>query len=260
VQTLCDTNSSVAPSFALRAGGKNGSRWSRRWALFTSGMSPWSRKRAARPTASSRRFSSIRCNSARARISTAIRGRRRRTRGARSRRLRPVVDTDDRADLPGRPFDDGLRVGPDRALGRRGAARPFRRSRDSGRQAVQRGPAGHRGVRREGFPAAGGDPADRHRPQSGHRDHRRSNGSRRGRARSVLAQRLSVRRRARPRRCLPDALRSRRRRNRIREPVEAALAEARALADAGFARIDYVALVDAATLEPLDRARRARCG
>ena len=38
------------------------------------------------------------------------------------------------------------------------------------------------------------------------------------------------------------------------EPVTAALDRAKAqLADAGFARIDYVALVDAMTLEPLDR-------
>jgi pantoate--beta-alanine ligase len=38
------------------------------------------------------------------------------------------------------------------------------------------------------------------------------------------------------------------------EPVKAALDDARlCLADAGFTRIDYVALVDSATLEPLDR-------
>jgi pantoate--beta-alanine ligase len=37
------------------------------------------------------------------------------------------------------------------------------------------------------------------------------------------------------------------------EPVEAALSDAkRELVDAGFSRIDYVALVDSATLEPLD--------
>ena len=39
------------------------------------------------------------------------------------------------------------------------------------------------------------------------------------------------------------------------EPVEAVLDDARrSLSDAGFSRIDYVALVDAATLEPLDAA------
>ncbi|MGI8705797.1 MAG: pantoate--beta-alanine ligase [Sphingomicrobium sp.] len=51
---------------------------------------------------------------------------------------------------------------------------------------------------------------------------------------------------------LPDALHSAADAIEAGEPVDAALDEARrGLADAGFAPVDYVALVDAATLEPL---------
>lgn len=52
---------------------------------------------------------------------------------------------------------------------------------------------------------------------------------------------------------LPQALEQAREAIRGGEPVAAALDDARRkLADAGFSRIDYVALVDSATLEPLD--------
>ena len=56
--------------------------------------------------------------------------------------------------------DNGQRRRRVGALGRRGAAGPFRRRRDGRRQAAARGPARRRVVRRKGFPAAGGDPAD----------------------------------------------------------------------------------------------------
>ena len=54
------------------------------------------------------------------------------------------------------------------------------------------GAARHRAVRRKGFPAAGGDPADGRRPRPGGRDRRRADGARAGRPRAVLAQRLSL--------------------------------------------------------------------
>jgi pantoate--beta-alanine ligase len=55
---------------------------------------------------------------------------------------------------------------------------------------------------------------------------------------------------------LPNALKAARDAIRGGTPVSAALRTAKqALVDAGFLRIDYVALVDAATLEPLDEPR-----
>jgi pantoate--beta-alanine ligase len=55
---------------------------------------------------------------------------------------------------------------------------------------------------------------------------------------------------------LPNALKAARDAIRGDTPVSAALRTAKqALVDAGFLRIDYVALVDAATLEPLDEPR-----
>ena len=64
------------------------------------------------------------------------------------------------AALSGRLCDHGQRVGGQRALGRSGAAGPFRRGGDGGRQAVHRRAARPGLLRRKGFPAAGGDPAD----------------------------------------------------------------------------------------------------
>ena len=56
---------------------------------------------------------------------------------------------------------------------------------------------------------------------------------------------------------LPNALNAAREAIRSGAPVGAALQQAKqSLVDAGFLRIDYLALVDAATLEPLDAARR----
>jgi len=55
---------------------------------------------------------------------------------------------------------------------------------------------------------------------------------------------------------LPNALKAARDAIRGGTPVSAALQQAKqALVDAGFLRIDYVALVDAATLDPLDEPR-----
>ena len=55
---------------------------------------------------------------------------------------------------------------------------------------------------------------------------------------------------------LPNALHDAARRIGDGQPVGRALAAAKqALVDAGFLKVDYVALVDAATLEPLDEAR-----
>ena len=53
---------------------------------------------------------------------------------------------------------------------------------------------------------------------------------------------------------LPNALKAAREAIRAGEPVPTVLAQAKqALVDAGFLRIDYLALVDAATLEPLEQ-------
>ena len=57
---------------------------------------------------------------------------------------------------------------------------------------------------------------------------------------------------------LPDALHSARKAILSGEPVAAALATARqSIESAGYSSVDYVALVDAATLEPLDALRGA---
>ena len=76
------------------------------------------------------------------------------------------------------------------------------------------------------------------------------------RPRSVVAQRLSERRTSGARAlALPRALEAARDAILGGEPVGDALDAARAqLAEAGFGPIDYVALVDAATLEPVDAA------
>jgi pantoate--beta-alanine ligase len=55
---------------------------------------------------------------------------------------------------------------------------------------------------------------------------------------------------------LPNALNETKRAIRAGEPVPAALEEAkRALLGAGFSRIDYLALLDAETLEPVEQPR-----
>ena len=83
---------------------------------------------------------------------------------ARASWLRPAVDADRGAALSAGFRDHGQRGGGQRALGRRGAAGPFRRRGDGGRQAVHGGAARPGLLRREGFPAAGGDPPDGDRP------------------------------------------------------------------------------------------------
>ena len=110
-------------------------------------------------------------------------------------RLRPDLDADRRAALSAGLCDDGQRRRGQRALGRRSAARPFRRRRDGGRQAVHGGPARRRLLRREGFPAAGGHPPHGRRPWARRRDSRRSDRAGRRRPRPLLAQRISERRR-----------------------------------------------------------------
>ena len=71
-------------------------------------------------------------------------------------------------------------------------------------QAVQPGPSGHRGVRRKGLAAAGGDPPDGARPRPGpprrRRNPRRAHGARGGRFGSLEPQRLPLARRTRRRR------------------------------------------------------------
>ena len=83
--------------------------------------------------------------------------------------LRLAVAADRGGDVSRGFRDQCQRVGGQRALGRRGAAGPFRRGRDGGRQAAAQRSARCRFVRRKGFPAIGGDPADGRRPWAGRR-------------------------------------------------------------------------------------------
>ena len=110
--------------------------------------------------------------------------------------LRPVVDADRGRSSIRRICDHGQRRRGQRAVGRGGAAGPFRRGGDGRRQAVYGGPARYSLLRREGFPAAGGDPPDGGRPWARRHYPRRSDGPRCRRPRAVLAQRLSDGRRA----------------------------------------------------------------
>ena len=146
------------------------------------------------PTGWSRRSSSIRCSSAPTRISTAIRGRKRPTATMLEAAGCDLLWLPSAAEIYPDGFrDHGQRVRGQRALGRRGAAGAFRRGGDGGRQAVHRGPARCRLVRRKGFPATGGDPADGCRPWAWRRDRRGADGARRRRLGAVVAQCLSQR-------------------------------------------------------------------
>jgi 3-methyl-2-oxobutanoate hydroxymethyltransferase len=89
------------------------------------------------------------------------------------RHQRPAVRRLRRAVAAGRGIDVSVRRGPggqrararrQRGAGRRASPRPFRRRVHRGQPAVQPGAAGRGGVRQEGLPATGGDPADGRRP------------------------------------------------------------------------------------------------
>ena len=107
--------------------------------------------------------------------------------------------------------------------------------------------ARRRDVRRKGFPAARGDPADGRGPRHSGRDRRRADGARGGRPRAVVTQRLSVARTSarRPWRCRGARKRARRDPRRASRSPRAGNRRSRRCVDAGFLRIDYVALVDA---------------
>ena len=143
-----------------------------------------------------------------------------------------------------------------RALGRRGAAGPFRRRRDCRRQAADGRAARCRTVRREGFPAARRDPPDGRRPRT-----RRSRSSacrrcaRRTASRSRRATPISRPTSGEQAIALPHALEAARDAILPARRSPSAARGAASLLDAGFSRIDYFALVDAATLEPLDEPR-----
>ena len=169
--------------------------------------------------------------------------------------LRPVVDADGGAILSARLCDDDQRFGGQRSVGRRRAARPFRWRGDGRCQAVYRGPARPGLLWREGLPAAGGNPPDGGRSWARCYCSRRSDGARCRWPRPLFPQRLSDGRRARSGRWrLPRSLEQARASN----PAAASPSKRRWTmpganwAKPGFNRIDYVALVDAATLEPLD--------
>ena len=201
------------------------------------------------------------CSSAPARISTAIRGRKRPTRRCCEAAGCDLLWMPTAAEMYPEGFaTNGQRVGRQRALGRRGAARPFRRRGDGGRQAADRRAARCRLVRRKGFPATGGDPPDGRRPRA-------------WRWRSSACRRCATPTAWRCRRATP-IFRAEERQRALALPQGAAggaRSEHRSTAKPVAAtsgrvpkrrwstpdlpQIDYFALVDADTLEPLDEPR-----
>ena len=155
------------------------------------------RRQGPRASASSPRSSSTRPSSARRRISSATRA----TRPATSTKLAEAgVDL---VFIPrhGRDVSRGLchqsePAEPHRGSVRRRAAQSFRGRGHGGDQAAPAMRARRRGVRREGLSAAPRHQAAGARSQHSGRDRRRADRARRGRARAVIAQWLSLRRRA----------------------------------------------------------------
>jgi hypothetical protein len=117
-----------------------------------------------------------------------------------SRRLRPAVRPRHRDALSSRtrPADPCLRAGCQRRAVRQRPPRPLRRRRHRGEPAVQPDAAGSGLLRREGLPAAGGDPQAGSGSALSRRDPRCAHRARRGRTGALLAQRLPRCRTARP--------------------------------------------------------------
>ena len=239
------------------------SRWCRPWARFTPGIWRWSTRRKAE---ADRVVATIFVNPLQFGPSEDLdRYPRQEAEDAallEAAGLRPAVAADRGPALSARVCDDGQRVRGQRAVGRRGAAGPFRRGGDGGRQAVHRGPARRGLLRRKGFPAAGGHPPDGGRPWAWRRDSsalptvRDADGLALSSRNAYLS--ADERRRAL---ALPRALEQAREAILGGEPVDAALDEAkRTLAEAGF-RADRLFRAgrcgDARTAR---RCRPARCG
>ena len=116
-----------------------------------------------------------------------------RPRGAAQGRRRRRVRAVGRGDLPERRRDLGRRRAAHRGPVRPQPTRPLPRRHDRGGAALQRRAPARRGLRREGLPAARGDPPDGARSRLRDRGRRRADRARARRPRDELAQRVPLR-------------------------------------------------------------------